>query len=103
MESEKSRLESEKKNMEDLVEEFKKKYDELLQKSYWSQKTSDCISQWFVFSFIFRYEDELNKRTAAENEFVVLKKVRNIHYLGPMLINKCVVKLWSPIHFFIGC
>ncbi|XP_018424443.1 PREDICTED: keratin, type II cytoskeletal cochleal-like [Nanorana parkeri] len=45
LDNEKSRLEGEKKNMEDLVEEFKRKY-----------------------------EDELRKRTAAENEFVVLKK-----------------------------
>ncbi|CAI9583961.1 unnamed protein product [Staurois parvus] len=45
LDNERSRLEADKKNMEDLVEEFKKKY-----------------------------EDELNKRTAAENEFVVLKK-----------------------------
>ncbi|XP_072288260.1 keratin, type II cytoskeletal cochleal-like [Pyxicephalus adspersus] len=45
LENERSRLEGEKKNMDDLVEEFKRKY-----------------------------EDELSKRTAAENEFVVLKK-----------------------------
>ncbi len=29
-----------------------------------------------------RYEDEINKRAAAENEFVLLKKVR-IHQYGP--------------------
>lgn len=27
-------------------------------------------------SLYCRYEDEINRRTAAENEFVVLKKVR---------------------------
>lgn len=29
-----------------------------------------------------RYEDEINRRTAAENEFVVLKKVRWGHAQG---------------------
>lgn len=29
----------------------------------------------FLFNS-YRYEDEINKRTAAENEFVTLKKVR---------------------------
>ncbi|KAM5182427.1 keratin, type II cytoskeletal 5-like [Mantella aurantiaca] len=43
--SDKGRLESELKSMQEMVEDFKKKY-----------------------------EDEINKRTAAENEFVVLKK-----------------------------
>ncbi|XP_073469647.1 keratin, type II cytoskeletal cochleal-like [Aquarana catesbeiana] len=43
--SDKGRMENELKNMQDMVEDYKK-----------------------------RYEDEINKRTAAENEFVVLKK-----------------------------
>ncbi|XP_077340031.1 keratin, type II cytoskeletal cochleal-like [Lithobates pipiens] len=43
--SDKGRLENEQKNMQEMVEDYKKKY-----------------------------EDEINKRTAAENEFVVLKK-----------------------------
>ncbi|KAG8452710.1 hypothetical protein GDO86_004485 [Hymenochirus boettgeri] len=43
--SEQSRLEGERKNMEDIVEDFKRKY-----------------------------EEEVNRRTATENEFVVLKK-----------------------------
>ncbi|NXY85911.1 K2CO protein, partial [Alcedo cyanopectus] len=43
--NDKGRLEGDLKNMQDLVEDFKTKY-----------------------------EDEINKRTAAENEFVVLKK-----------------------------
>ena len=29
----------------------------------------------FPFLFTTRYEDEINKRTTAENEFVMLKKV----------------------------
>ena len=29
-----------------------------------------------------RYEDEINRRTAAENEFVVLKKVRGAYKEG---------------------
>ncbi|XP_027766942.1 keratin, type II cytoskeletal cochleal-like, partial [Empidonax traillii] len=49
----KGRLEGELKNMQDLVEDFKNKY-----------------------------EDEINKRAAAENEFVVLKKVGQGIFLG---------------------
>ncbi|KAF6119388.1 keratin 79 [Phyllostomus discolor] len=45
LQGERGRLDSELRNMQDLVEDFKNKY-----------------------------EDEINKRTAAENEFVVLKK-----------------------------
>lgn len=30
-----------------------------------------------------RYEEEINRRTAAENEFVLLKKVRGKAGLGP--------------------
>ena len=37
--------------------------------------TQALISQQSL-GFFGRYEDEINKRTAAENEFVVLKKVR---------------------------
>lgn len=33
--------------------------------------------QLFLFNS-YRYEDEINKRTAAENEFVTLKKVRAV-------------------------
>lgn len=33
-------------------------------------------------SFRFRYEDEINKRTAAENEFVGLKKVSELGQAG---------------------
>lgn len=34
-------------------------------------------TQLFLFN-PYRYEDEINKRTAAENEFVTLKKVRAV-------------------------
>lgn len=34
---------------------------------------ADCIS----LLFINRYEEEINKRTAAENDFVLLKKVKS--------------------------
>lgn len=29
-----------------------------------------------LFFFFFRYEDEINKRTECENDFVLIKKVR---------------------------
>lgn len=33
---------------------------------------------WAQSSLCIRYEDEINKRNAAENEFVVLKKVSGV-------------------------
>lgn len=37
--------------------------------------------------FLCRYEDEINKRATAENEFVVLKKARSIYF---SLCQKCI-------------
>ncbi|XP_078545271.1 keratin, type II cytoskeletal cochleal-like [Lissotriton helveticus] len=64
------RLESERKNMEDLVEEFKR-----------------------------RYEDEINKRTAAENEFVVLKKDVDAAFLNKADLQAKVDCLVDEINF----
>ncbi|KAJ1160527.1 hypothetical protein NDU88_001029 [Pleurodeles waltl] len=63
-------LESERKNMEDLVEEFKRKY-----------------------------EDEINKRTAAENEFVVLKKDVDAAFLNKADLQAKVDCLVDEINF----
>lgn len=38
-------------------------------------------TQLFLFNS-YRYEDEINKRTAAENEFVTLKKVKAMWLVG---------------------
>ncbi|XP_069509756.1 keratin, type II cytoskeletal cochleal-like [Ambystoma mexicanum] len=64
------RLESDRKNMEDLVEEFKRKY-----------------------------EDEINKRTAAENEFVVLKKDVDAAFLNKAELQAKVDSLVEEINF----
>ncbi|XP_077154153.1 keratin, type II cytoskeletal cochleal-like [Ranitomeya variabilis] len=69
-ESEKSRLEGEKRNMEDLLEDFKKKY-----------------------------EDELNKRTAAENQFVVLKKDVDAAFMTKTDLQSRVDSLTDEINF----
>ncbi|KAM8977588.1 keratin, type II cytoskeletal cochleal-like [Pelodytes ibericus] len=68
--NEKARLEGERKNMEDLVDDFKK-----------------------------RYEDELNKRTAAENEFVVLKKDVDAAFLNKTELQVKVESLIGEIDF----
>ncbi|KFO31448.1 Keratin, type II cytoskeletal 75 [Fukomys damarensis] len=52
--TERGRQEAELRNMQEVVEDFK-----------------------------VRYEDEINKRTAAENEFVTLKKVTQVSSLSP--------------------
>ncbi|NXA16577.1 K2CO protein, partial [Sapayoa aenigma] len=66
----KGRLEGELKNMQDLVEEFKNKY-----------------------------EDEINKRAAAENEFVVLKKDVDAAYMNKVELEAKVDALTDEINF----
>ncbi|XP_047596417.1 keratin, type II cytoskeletal 3 isoform X2 [Lutra lutra] len=67
---ERGRLDSELRNMQDLVEDFKKKY-----------------------------EDEINKRTAAENEFVTLKKDVDAAYMNKVELQAKVDALMDEINF----
>ncbi|NXP47148.1 K2CO protein, partial [Heliornis fulica] len=66
----KGRLEGELKNMQDVVEDFKTKY-----------------------------EDEINRRTAAENEFVVLKKDVDAAYMNKVELEAKVDALTDEINF----
>ncbi|XP_045040177.2 keratin, type II cytoskeletal 2 oral-like [Desmodus rotundus] len=66
----KGNLEGELKNMQDLVEDFKK-----------------------------RYEEEINKRTAAENEFVGLKKDVDAAYMNKVELQAKVDSLTDEINF----
>ncbi|XP_006203086.1 keratin, type II cytoskeletal 79 [Vicugna pacos] len=68
--SERERLDSELRNVRDVVEDFKNKY-----------------------------EDEINKRTGAENEFVVLKKDVDAAYMGRMDLQGRVRLLTEEIDF----
>uniref|UniRef100_A0A8C7E8Q9 Keratin, type II cytoskeletal cochleal n=1 Tax=Nothoprocta perdicaria TaxID=30464 RepID=A0A8C7E8Q9_NOTPE len=71
--NDKGRLEGELKNMQDLVEDFKSKY-----------------------------EDEINKRTTAENEFVVLKKDVDAAYMNKVELEAKVDALTDEINFLRG-
>ncbi|XP_063808128.1 keratin, type II cytoskeletal cochleal-like [Pseudophryne corroboree] len=68
--SERVRLEAERRNMEDAVEEFKKKY-----------------------------EDEINRRTAAENEFVGLKRDVDAAFINKAELQTKVDSLTDEINF----
>ncbi|KAM9409433.1 keratin, type II cytoskeletal 8-like [Pholidichthys leucotaenia] len=68
--NEKIKLEGELKNMQGLVEDFKKKY-----------------------------EDEINKRAMAENEFVVLKKDVDAAYMNKVELEAKVDALQDEINF----
>ncbi|XP_057558785.1 keratin, type II cytoskeletal 79 isoform X2 [Hippopotamus amphibius kiboko] len=68
--SERGRLDSELKNVQDLAEDFKNKY-----------------------------EEEINKRTAAENEFVVLKKDVDAAYMGQVDLHGTVDNLTEEVEF----
>uniref|UniRef100_A0A8C5LNS9 Keratin 75 n=1 Tax=Leptobrachium leishanense TaxID=445787 RepID=A0A8C5LNS9_9ANUR len=68
--NDRSRLSSELNQMQDAVEEFKKKY-----------------------------EEEINKRTAAENEFVVLKKDVDVAYMNKVELEGKVNSLTDEINF----
>uniref|UniRef100_A0A673TN59 Keratin, type II cytoskeletal 7 n=1 Tax=Suricata suricatta TaxID=37032 RepID=A0A673TN59_SURSU len=65
------RLEVELRNMQDVVEDFKNKY-----------------------------EDEINRRTAAENEFVVLKKDVDTAYMNKVELEAKLDALNDEINFF---
>ncbi|XP_022375064.1 keratin, type II cytoskeletal 7 [Enhydra lutris kenyoni] len=65
------RLEVELRNMQDVVEDFKNKY-----------------------------EDEINRRAVAENEFVVLKKDVDAAYMGKVELEAKVDSLNDEINFF---
>ncbi|XP_003405509.2 keratin, type II cytoskeletal 73 [Loxodonta africana] len=65
------RLDSELRNMRDVVEDYKK-----------------------------RYEEEINKRTTAENEFVVLKKDVDAAYMNKVELQAKVDALDGEIKFF---
>ncbi|XP_003476330.1 keratin, type II cytoskeletal 5 [Cavia porcellus] len=67
---ERTRLDSELRNMQDLVEDFKNKY-----------------------------EDEINKRTTAENEFVMLKKDVDAAYMSKVELEARVDALMDEINF----
>uniref|UniRef100_A0A8C3RY73 IF rod domain-containing protein n=1 Tax=Chelydra serpentina TaxID=8475 RepID=A0A8C3RY73_CHESE len=68
--NERGRMEGELKNTQDLVEDFKNKY-----------------------------EDEINRRTAAENEFVVLKKDVDAAYMNKIELEAKVDALMDEINF----
>uniref|UniRef100_A0A8C0GEW4 Keratin 75 n=1 Tax=Chelonoidis abingdonii TaxID=106734 RepID=A0A8C0GEW4_CHEAB len=67
---EKGRLDSELRNMQDMVEDFKNKY-----------------------------EDEINRRTAAENDFVVLKKDVDGSYMNKVELQAKADALMDEINF----
>ncbi|XP_015998158.2 keratin, type II cytoskeletal 75 [Rousettus aegyptiacus] len=68
--TESGRLDAELRNMQDVVEDFK-----------------------------VRYEDEINKRTAAENEFVALKKDVDASYMNKVELEAKVSCLTDEINF----
>ncbi|KAM4796069.1 keratin, type II cytoskeletal cochleal-like [Rhinophrynus dorsalis] len=71
LQAERSRLDNELKNMQDQVEEFKKKY-----------------------------EDEINKRTKAENDFVVLKKDVDVAYMEKVNLESRTDLLTDEVNFY---
>ncbi|NWY21853.1 K2C75 protein, partial [Aphelocoma coerulescens] len=68
--NERGRMDAELKNMQDLVEDFKNKY-----------------------------EEEINRRTAAENEFVVLKKDVDAAYMNKVELEAKVDALSDELNF----
>ncbi|NXL39332.1 K2C75 protein, partial [Glaucidium brasilianum] len=68
--NERGRMDGELKNMQDLVEDFKNKY-----------------------------EEEINRRTAAENEFVVLKKDVDAAYMNKVELEAKVDALTDELNF----
>ncbi|XP_055474203.1 keratin, type II cytoskeletal 1-like [Psammomys obesus] len=71
LKSDQSRMDSELKNMQDMVEDYRNKY-----------------------------EDEINKRTNAENEFVTIKKDVDSAYMNKVELQAKVDTLKQDIEFF---
>ncbi|KAM5287849.1 keratin, type II cytoskeletal 1-like isoform 2-T2 [Ctenodactylus gundi] len=71
LKNDQSRMDSELKNMQDMVEDYKNKY-----------------------------EDEINKRTNAENEFVTIKKDVDSAYMSKVELQARVDNLRQQIEFF---
>uniref|UniRef100_A0A8C4WJW8 Keratin 75 n=1 Tax=Gopherus evgoodei TaxID=1825980 RepID=A0A8C4WJW8_9SAUR len=59
------------------------------------------ISNWTLFSLftLNRYEEEINKRTAVENDFVVLKKDMDAAYMNKMELQAKLESLTDEINF----
>ncbi|NP_001091183.1 keratin 62 [Xenopus laevis] len=70
LQNDKLRLDGELRNMQDLVDDFKNKY-----------------------------EDEINKRTSAENEFVVIKKDVDAAYMGKVELEAKADALTDELNF----
>uniref|UniRef100_A0A8C0P229 Keratin, type II cytoskeletal 7 n=1 Tax=Canis lupus familiaris TaxID=9615 RepID=A0A8C0P229_CANLF len=81
------RLEVELRNMQDVLEDFKNKS---------LRKSEADVGQVLTPG----YEDEINRRTAAENEFVVLKKDVDAAYMSKVELEAKVEALNDEINFF---
>lgn len=57
-----------------------------------SEWLSIFISSALFSSFSNRYEEEINRRTTVENEFVALKKVRSSNYTNRYTCSRFI---WS--------
>ncbi|XP_062975794.1 keratin, type II cytoskeletal 3-like isoform X1 [Elgaria multicarinata webbii] len=67
------------------------------------QLTSELQNmQHYVEDFKNKYEEEINRRTTAENEFVVLKKDVDCAYMGKTDLEAKVNALIEQIHFLRG-
>ncbi|KAB1270020.1 Keratin; type II cytoskeletal 7 [Camelus dromedarius] len=85
-------LEVELRNTQDVVEDFKNKYCP-------SSATWDIYALGQCVSLRRGYEDEINRRTAAENEFVVLKKDVDVAYMNKVELEAKVDALNDEINF----
>ncbi|XP_026962170.1 keratin, type II cytoskeletal 7 isoform X3 [Sagmatias obliquidens] len=89
------RLEVELRNMQDVVEDFKN--------NRWKAGGSRPCRTGKAWDSprapAVRYEDEINRHTAAENEFVVLKKDVDVAYMNKVELEAKVDTLKDEINF----
>uniref|UniRef100_A0A663N897 IF rod domain-containing protein n=1 Tax=Athene cunicularia TaxID=194338 RepID=A0A663N897_ATHCN len=52
--------------------------------------SEECATSQLVEEFKCKYEEEINRRTTVENEFVALKKVRGSKYMGHYTSNRFI-------------
>ncbi|XP_035134708.3 keratin, type II cytoskeletal 8-like [Callithrix jacchus] len=96
---EKLKLEAELGNMQGLVEDFKNKYEEEINKCTEMENEFVLIKKDVDEAYMNKYEEEINKCTEMENEFVLIKKDVDEAYMNKVELESRLEGLTDEINF----
>ncbi|KAF7240374.1 Keratin, type II cytoskeletal cochleal [Varanus komodoensis] len=100
--NERGRLEGELKSMQDRLDDFKQRDGGIFQHMQEAHQQGHNLERRecrYRHILCLRYEDEINKRTKAENGFVLLQEDVNASYMNKVDLEAKVVALTDEIHF----